>query len=148
VHQSVQGDEDQYRIRVVDDKSIDSDSLGLRRAKLKQQGVTLHPIGTAIFFIADLVKLAKSTTWFIDKEGNIFQYKKSTRAKLIYRPISQILPINSGGAIIEVKGIPSRFKSLHMPTTGPTHAGLLSIGTGYILYGLYDKEYDSSYRVI
>jgi len=51
--------------RVVDDKSINKPTLGLRRLAL-QSKVTLFPIGSAVYFLVDIIKLAKSTTWFID----------------------------------------------------------------------------------
>ncbi len=35
-----------------------------------------------------------------------------------------------------------------MPEEGATHAGLLMIKNSYILYGLFDQEYDTTVRMI
>lgn len=137
---------DKYQI--VDDKSRPEPGLALRRLAMQAEGAKLAKLGKAIFFIGDLIKIAKPETWFIDKEGQVFQYKKSMRVPLVFKPIQAIVPMQHGGAIIAVKGIPSRFKTLFMPTPEHKYVGLLEVGNSHILYGLYDKQYDKTVRVI
>lgn len=144
----IQSEDAEYKVAVVDDKNRKEPTLALRRLAMKTEGIHLYPIKTGIFFLADLIKLAKKGTVFIDKEGNIFEYEKSQWVNLIFKPISKIVPNNVGGAIIEVKGLPFRFKTLHAPTQDQTHAGLLVYGNSYILYGLYDQKYDDTKRLI
>lgn len=134
--------------KVIDDKNIDRPSLAGRRLQAKANGADLHKIGLAIFFIGDLVKIADAKTWFIDNTGMVFNYRKSTRAKLIFREIEQIIPIRTGGGIICVKGVPARFKTLHLPGPEMKYAGLLVVKTSYILYGLFDQQYDTTFRLI
>lgn len=133
---------------IIDDRSIPHDSLALRRLQVPARGGKLQRLGLGLFFIGDLVKSANPRTWFIDSNGKLFKYQKTTRVKLIYRPIEQVIPISTGGAIICVKGIPSRFKTLFRPPAEKTHAGLLVVKNSYILYGLYDQQYDTSIRMI
>ena len=133
---------------VVDDTSIEAETLGARRAQLKQKGVRLFNIKTSVYFIGDLVKLAKSGVWFIDTEGQIFEYKKSSIVPLIFRPITSIKKMQTGGAIIEVQGVPSRFKTLYTPQPEQKFAGVLVVGVSYVLYGFYDQQYDRTTRHI
>jgi len=67
-------------MQIVDDRNLSGKTLGLRRLQLKSSNEKLHKVKTAIYFLADLVKLAKNTTWFIDNSGCVFNYqKKHTR---------------------------------------------------------------------
>lgn len=134
---------------VVDDKRLPQHSLAMRRLALREKGVELKALKKAIFYISDMVKLSNGATWFIDSEGMVFEYRKSTRVKLTFKPITQVIPIASGGAIIEVKGIPQRFKVLHTPKMEEAKAaGLLFFKGMYILFGLYDQVYDDTIRMI
>lgn len=135
-------------IHVVDDKSAPGDTLAKRRIRLMQRDVQLYRIRYAVYFLGDLVKIAKPKTWFIDSLGKIFQYEKSTRAELIFMRISQILPLATGGAVIEVDGLATRFKTLFMPSSDSTYAGILKFGKSLILYGVYDQPYKNSWRKV
>ena len=133
-------------LRIIDDKSLDGDTLGARRLRLKVDEENLFPIRISVYFLADLIKLAKATTWFIDNHGVVFQYKKSTRAKLTSHKIKNILPGTGMGCIIELEGIPQRFKAMYRPSIEQTYAGVLRWGLGYILYGFYSEHFKPSYR--
>lgn len=136
-------------IKIVDDKSVEGDTLGKRRLSLLKDGMPLAKIGMAIFFLGDLVKIAKPKMWFIDSKGTLFNYKKSNKAKLVFKRIVRKIPIPTGGTILEVEGIPSRFKCLHKPLNEENYAGILMLnGMSPILYGLYDRKYDSTWRMI
>jgi hypothetical protein len=145
---NTESEDAEYKVAIVDDKNIEEDSLAFRRLKMRERGDPMFNISKAIFFISDLLKLAKAGIWFIDKTGQIFEYKKTTRVPLIYKPITQVIPMNAGGAIIEVKDLACRFKTLFAPSIEQTHAGLLVIGHSFILYGLYNQKYDSTTRDI
>lgn len=133
--------------RVVDDTSIPQDSLGLRRLVLKDQ-VALFPIKTAIYFLADLVKVAKSKTWFIDNSGRVFQYKKQHSAVLTCHKIQRILPGKGMGAVIEVEGILQRFKCIYRPRLDQPYVGILKWGLGSMLYGFYSEPFKTSKRKV
>lgn len=138
----------EYKLLVVDDKNRPEASLALRRLAMRGEGVSLYALNKAIFFIGDLIKLAKPTTWFIDKEGQLFQYKKSQRVPLVFRKIKRVTRLTSGGAIVEVEGFSQRFKTLFVPELGQTYAGLLLIQRSVILYGLYDQKYSDTVRAV
>lgn len=133
--------------RIVDDRSIQKATLGLRRLAIKNT-TPLFPVGSAIYFLADLVKLAKKTTWFIDSHGQVFQHKKSTRAKLVTNKIKQVLPAQGLGCVLEIEGLSSRFKSIRRPTELEQYAVLLQISAGYILYGLSEQPLKTSWRLV
>jgi hypothetical protein len=139
----------EYKILFIDDKNIDSTSLGYRRLVLESRGNSLFKLKTAIFFLSDLIKLASPSTWFIDSAGTLFQYTKTRRVKLVYKPINKIIPISTGGCIIEVVGIAERFKSYKTPELSSTpYVGLLEDNQSYVLYGFYDKQYKNTNRMI
>lgn len=135
-------------LRIVDDKSIDYPTLSRRRLKLLTDGAPLFPIRQALYFLGDLLKVAKATTWFIDSNGAIFQHKKTTRAKLIVRKIKNVFPTQGLGSVIELEGIPQRFKTVFKPSPEMQYAALLQSGLTYIFYGLYADKPPESWRLI
>lgn len=139
---------DSMDIRVIDDTNIIAASFAHRRLRMKMDGVKLHRLKNAIFFLGDFIKLAKPKVWFIDSSGKLFNYKKSTRAKLHFYPISEVIPLSTGGAVIEAYGIATRFKVLYVPETEMTHVGILNLNKSLILYGFYDKQYDETWRLV
>lgn len=131
--------------RVVDDRNIDKPTLGLRRLQI---GKELFPIGTAIYFLQDVIKLAKSTTWFIDTQGQLFQHKKSTRAKLQTYRIKQVLPAHGIGCVLEIVGLPERFKSLQVPKQTEPYCGILTYNGSNLLYGYYSEPIKPTWRLV
>lgn len=134
-------------IRLIDDLSVPKNILGLRRLVLRNQ-YTLYRIGTAIYMLVDLLKLAKHTTWFIDSSGQVFQHKKSTRAKLQTKKIKQVLPAAGLGCVLEIEGLSQRFKALTRPEAHQQWAGVLSISGGYLLYGFYEHPIEPTWRLV
>jgi hypothetical protein len=132
--------------KIIDDKNQDGSTLSTRRLKILALGVPLQRITTALFFLGDLIKLANSRTWFIDSSGKCFIYTKSRSCKLKFKPIKETFP-TTGGTIIVVEGVESRFKTLYAPN-GAKFAGLLEVGNGFILYGLYDEKPNDTTRRI
>lgn len=139
--------EEVHQKYILDDTNVPGSSLAMRRLVMLSNGVKLKKLHTAVFFLSDFIKLATASTWFIDSSGKLFQHKKKTRAKLTFRPISQIIPMQTGGAIIEVVGVPARFKTLFAPKY-EKFAGLLQVGRVYILYGLYEEKPEDTWRLI
>ena len=131
--------------RVVDDKNIAKPTLGLRRLQI---GDSLYPIGTAIYFLQDVIKLAKSTTWFIDSHGQLFQHKKTRRAKLQTHRLKQVLPVSGLGCVLEVEGLVERFKSLQVPKPEEQYCGILTYGHSNLLYGYYSEPIKTTWRMV
>lgn len=132
--------------RIVDDKNIPLPSLALRRLAIKDQGVKLHSINKALFFLGDLIKISKPGMWFIDSVGKVFTYEKQTRAALKFYKITHVIPIQSGGAVIQVEKLPIRFKSLFSPDVSMQYAGILELGMSHILYGFYAEKHKDTWR--
>lgn len=136
------------KINLIDDKSITAQTLGRRRLIINENKQKLYKLHNAIYFLGDLIKITKSSHWYIDNNGTIFEYKKSKVVPLIFRDISQVIPIKTGGAILEIKDIPQRFKCMYMPVD-VKYAGLLKISNlEYILYGLYKEKHKDTRRKI
>lgn len=132
---------------IIDDKNIQGSTLGKRRMHIIQaEGKVIAPIKRGVYFLADLIKLARAKVWFIDNTGTVFQYKKTIRAKLTCHKLKNIIPGHNVGVIVEVEGIPQRFKLLYRPTSEYTYVGLLYYNHSYILYGMYMKPFEPSYR--
>jgi len=136
------------KLKIVDDLNIKKDTLALRRLKLKVDEVDLFKISKAIYFLGDLIKISTPNTWFIDSAGKLFKYIKTTKAELHFHKITEIIPIKTGGVIIEVENLNTRFKALYTPETANRVAGILHYGKSLILYGFYDQVYSKTWRKI
>lgn len=134
--------------KYIDDKSVLGDTLGKRRLKLKLNGKLLYPLKDAIYFLGDLIKLAKVSPTFIDNSGKIFTYKKVNTVKLKMVSIKEIIDIPTGGSILSIVGIPQRFKTLATVPKTKKYAGVLVSSSGYILYGVYDTLKKDTWRKI
>jgi len=134
-------------LRIVDDYNMPKATLGLRRLAISN-GSSLFPIGSAVYFLIDLIKLAKSTTWFIDSSGKVFQHKKSKRAKLTTYKISKVLPGAGIGCVLEVQGLVFRFKSMKTPESWEQYAGILHLDGGHLLYGYYEYPIKETWRLV
>lgn len=135
-------------VRLVDDRSITKPTLGLRRLQLISGPQSLFPIGSAVYFLIDLIKLAKATTWFIDSTGRVFQYKKNRRAKLQTHKINKVLPATGIGCVLEVEGLVFRFKSMRMPESWEQYAGIIYVDGEYMLYGYYESHIKTTWRMV
>ena len=136
-------------LRIVDNRNLPQKTLGLRRLAMKLDPDTkLFPIRTAIYALVDLIKLAKSTTWFIDSSGRTFQYEKNIRAKLTTKKIKNVLPATGLGCVIELEGLPHRFKAMIRPKDHQIYARVLKLGMAYILYGFCDEHKADSWRMV
>lgn len=136
------------KLLIVDDINAKGDTLAKRRLQLMTENVPLYRLRHAIFFLGDLIKIATPSTSFIDSNGKLFNYKKTTMVKLKFYRIDNIFPIRTGGAIVALDGIPSRFKVLDTPMDNVVCAGVLHNGMSNILYGLYDHIPTDSRRMI
>lgn len=134
--------------KVIDDTSLPGATLGTRRLVLASQKVKLLKIKKAVYFLADLVKITKANTWFIDSSGYVFQYKKATRCKLVCKKITNIHPGKVTGVVLELEGIHSRFKAMRSPEPHEMYAGVLLHKSGYLLYGIYEHPFADTWRMI
>lgn len=132
---------------IIDDINIPKKTLGLRRMELLKQGVTLFKIKYTIYFVGDLLKLAKPNHWFIDSSGKVFKYVKQFKAKLTCRKITNVVR-HVGSCSIEVLGLSNRFSSLYPPEPDQLYAGILSFQGMKFLYGYYKESFTQTYRKV
>lgn len=135
-------------IKLVDDPKLPQASLSRRRLAMKNMGAPLYPLRRAVFFMGDFLKLAKPGYWFIDSNGYIFTYRKSIKAVLTFKRITKVIPGKSTGSIVEVAGIPERFKTVFQVNPGMRYAGIIEYRGIHIFYGVYDRQYRDSWRKI
>lgn len=139
---------DDYHVQVVDDTSLPGKTLAARRIILMVQGTPLKKLSKAVFFLGDLIKLAKPYHWFIDSVGQVFNYRKQGTYKLVFRRITKLIPIPSGGAILTIESFNERFKCLYKPKLEEHFAGILQYGITNILYGVYTEKHKDTHRKI
>lgn len=134
---------------IVDDKNVPGETLAVRRLSLLKDKAPLHKLRVSIFFLADLIKLAKNGIWFIDSRGRPFQYKKSKFVDLLFIKIKEVYAIPTGGSILLLEGLEQRFKTMYKVTPEFTYAGILALNSkSNILYGIYkDKPKDSKRKI-
>ena len=140
--------EEKYYYQVVDDRAQEGDTLAARRIRLMVQGVNLKKLSKAIFFLGDLVKFAKPYHWFIDSAGQVFDYRKQNMYKLVFKRILKMIPISTGGAILQIDGFNERFKCLYTPKLEDRYAGVLKYGSYNILYGVYNEKLEDTHRKV
>jgi hypothetical protein len=133
---------------LVDDTRLPQETLGRRRLMLALQEKPLAKLSAAIYFLGDLIKVGTAGVWFIDNSGKLFEYKKQRVAKLTFHKIERLIPISSGGLIVLVMGIPTRFKTLfNPPAFNFKYAGILELSSkAFILYGLYEEKPEDTWR--
>lgn len=131
--------------KVLDNLNLPYDTLGNRRLHIEDT----FKLKNALYYLKDMIKLTKGSSWFIDSKGNYFEYRKTKKVPLVFKPITKVIPILSGGALIEVENNFNRFKVIFAPKPQERYAGLLIFSPHvYILYGLYDKQYKDTNRMI
>lgn len=141
-------DNGEYVYYIIDDKNLPGNTIGKRRLQI-DENVKKFSLRKAIFYIQDLIKITHSLTWFVDNNGKLFSYKKSKVVPLIFKRILKVIPNRVGGAILEIEGLPTRFKTLHIPPVEHKYAGMLKLSPlSYILYGTYDRKYKDTTRKI
>lgn len=134
-------------VQIVDDKNLPAESLAGRRLKLMIDGVKLYRPKFSLYFLGDLIKVAKPQTWFIDSSGKLFQYTKEHYVPLKFLRITNVLR-SVGCVLVEVEGHQARFKALFPPRLGEKYAGVLSLGKNLLLYGFYEAKFKDTRRKI
>lgn len=139
----------EYTHTKVVDAKVPGESLSRRRLHLTSKGVQLYPLKRAAFFLHDFMKLAGNGYYFIDSAGTVFKYKKSQSCPLIFRKVTRVIPSESSGSIIEVQGMPQRFKTMAIfENPYQLWAGLLKYKGAWLFYGVYNEQYRDTRRMI
>lgn len=137
-----------HQFRIIDDKSIPGGTLGERRLHLSTRKVPLYRLNKAVYSVGDLLRLTSNTKpWVIDSSGILFKYKRKIRAPLTCHKITKVLRNSKGTYILELEGIPERFKLLN-DVQDCKYAGVLTINRKYILYGLYEESFKKTFRKV
>ena len=116
----------------------------VRRLKAKTfKDYKVYPLKKAIWNFKDL--LQSSSLCFIDYSGKVYYYKKTTFVPLVYRKIISRKYTNTT-TVFRVEGINSAFEVRGKLNLEATHAGLLVIDRGYLLYEVTNQKLKDSKR--
>jgi len=135
-------------VKVVDAK-VPGETLARRRLHLESTGVLLYPLKKTAFFLHDFIKLAGGGYHFIDSSGKVFKYKKHLKCRLVFKRVTRVISSASMGSILEVEGMPQRFKT--MQSFQHHHglwAGLLKYQGSWLYFGVYNQQYRDTWRMI
>jgi hypothetical protein len=136
-------------IEYLDDLDIQENTLGKRRLILANSNKKLLELKTALYFLKDIIKLSSSDTQFIDSSGELFYYKKSRLVPLEFKPITKVIPMLSGGALLEIDGENPRYKIMYAPNLDEKYVGLLRVNPHvYLVYGVYKNLHTNTKRKI
>lgn len=139
----------QSELLIIDDKKVKGSDLAQRRLTLYIEGAKLYKIKKAVFGLGDFLYLANTATWFIDSNGNLFRHKRAYTAKLTFSKINKVIAPKKGmGSILEVEGVPHRFRTILRVDDSHQYAGVLSLYKMKFLYGTYDKKYRDTIRKV
>lgn len=128
----------------VDDTSQPYATLGLRRLHITHK---LMPLGQALYFFKDIIKL--NLDKFIDSKGQIFEYKRNKFVPLVFKEITKIISIRTGGVLLEIDGELPRYKLMYAPNQDEKYIGLLELSPkSYIIYGLYTEKHSNTRRKV
>lgn len=136
-------------IRVLDDLSYEG-TLGQRRLQYESSDdpfkKKLFKLTKPIFRFEDLLHI-KLTTKFIDSNGKVFDYKKSTYYPLEYHKIVKFVETPNGYAV-EVRKFHCRFFLTREPQLDWKYAGIIRVGRGFLLYDFSEIKKPSTRRML
>ncbi len=136
------------KIQVIDDINVPGETLAHRRMCMTMDKVPLLRLKIAIFYLGDLIKLAKPTQWFIDSSGKVFKYAKEKLVPLIFKEILNV-ERRPAHVLITAKDIHGKHPALYAPLPTQKYAGFLRIkAKTYVLYGFYEEKHKDTRRKI
>lgn len=137
--------------KLIDDKSREANSLGLRRIKYESspsiERYKLYKLSTPIYKYSNLILQTYKSPKFIDFSGRIFNYVKSMRVSLKYYKITKYAQVDHG-YLVHIYGIHCPFYINYEPPLEVKYAGLLHVGMGYVLYSLEESKLADTRRII
>lgn len=125
------------------------EGIGSRRLKMLAEEIPLYPLKLAIYSLGELLKVATPTQWFIDSNGQVFQYKKTRYVPVVYKEIVQAQRFSGFETIITVHDSPPIYKALYLPDPEEKYAVFLQISPKALLfYGYSDVKLENKRKKI
>lgn len=91
---------------LLDDKSIDSELLSIRRLRMEPRDMEVYKFRGRIDTLRQLVKYPSGTI-FVDKYGDIFKYKKGRKRHLVESRKILKRTMSDKGMLLHIDGIPT-----------------------------------------
>ncbi len=107
----------------------------------------LFELEKPLFRFEMLLHYSAKCTRFIDSNGKIFKYRKSTYYPLSYHKIEKFVETPRGYAVV-VKGFHCRFFIPVEPALEWKYAGIITVGRGFVLYDFSEVQKKSTRRMI
>jgi len=118
----------------------------MRRIAIKSlKDYKVYPLRRAIWSFKDL--LASKMLHFIDFEGRVYNYNKSTYHPLVYKKIIS-KKYTDTTTIFKVKDVNAFFEVAGILNYEAEYVGLLKIDRGYLLYEVTNTKLKDSKRKI
>jgi hypothetical protein len=129
---------------VIDDTTVDG-NLGRRRLILSYSGLDMYPLMEQLKTLRQMLKYPSKTN-FIDWDGHLFKYKKTSKLHTVTSYPIEKCTINGGWTLIRVgPGDQDYAVSENLQKQGITHASIMMTNSGPFLYDL-TSEYHDPYR--
>jgi len=134
--------------RILDDRNIAGDYLGVRRLHIKADKRSIYPLKRKIDTFIDLVKYSAIYKFYVDFNGKPFKYTKTRYAQLVYKPIQYSKFVEGKGTVFTVKGVNSWFEVDYVIHPDACWVGLLKVDRSWFLYELsFEKKEDTRRKI-
>jgi hypothetical protein len=141
-------------IWLLDDTSLPG-SFGERRIKLKlrlekSKGIKFYKLRKSLSNWAEMLSNLRRnpSKTYVDNTGRVFRYTPKTYCPLTYHKIVKIQIIEGFKAYLTLEGINCKLEIQRPPPEECTHVGILSSGTGYLIYNYATGQLPKSIRKI
>jgi hypothetical protein len=134
--------------RILDDTTLEGNSLGVRRLKIKADRKSIYPLKRKIDTFIDLVKYSAKSKLYLDYTGKPFKYKKTRYVSLVYKPINFRKYVDGKGTLFTAKGVNNWFEVPAIVGPEIPFVILLKIDQSYVLYGLSNTKGLDTRRMI
>ena len=155
----------EYGYRILDDRNLKGDSLGLRRiqmlSNLREEFSYLNkrdfkrkilelvqPLPKKLDNFMNLIKYAYTTKYYLDTTGRYFKYKKTKYVPLVYKQILERKLEERAGTVFSVKGVNNWFEVPFKLTPEAKWVGLLKISKSWYIYEICLEKKKSTRRMV
>lgn len=136
---------DDYGKFILDNKNLPGDSLGKRRLRILDKD-SLYHLGHAYFTLKDLIKYKQGNSNFVDSNGKVFKYRKSSYVRLAYHRIASVVEVEDS-VYIQTTKYSALFRvppELGIMWYKDKYAGIIDLMGGQMLYDISEEKKENS----
>tara|TARA_Y100001951_G_scaffold104439_1_gene116024 strand:+ start:747 stop:1241 length:495 start_codon:yes stop_codon:yes gene_type:complete len=133
-----------YGDLIIDDRNQPGDTLGTRRLMSPHKKKVMK---NSYRNIIDFIKKGK-VGHYIDREGTVFKYNKSTNLRLVSKKIVSTKFVNDY-CVVRLEGVNSPYILQSVPPGGSSWARVLYLGDfPWLIYCFSDRKEKNTYRKV